>query len=555
MKTISVTKWLSALAILPVAGYGHAMAITAEDEAKKDLVFDPGTKEDRDALFDFLMESTMERDAFASLQNHPYHQGHPKGIDVPAKMKKYRDELIAADTDEKMWYALHKISNARKDRHLRVRTVAGGLEVPESLGVRVDAPIAFAADFSDLDSRFFFVSDLPTNIAELVDGPEPALGDRLVAVNDRTIEAYVEAIRPYHRYSTENHFWWRLADAITRTRDFVPHSEFYCESLKWLDLALQRPDGTRYEIRLPYMDRREIRWAGHGERRYPGFSRIDEMSEYETYDLHLPDDRHRPVVLLQWDGFRGDLPDAMDDLVAYAQEHGLIDHHVIVDATRSGGGSNGAYALARLQSRPFRTTFGNLMVSDVMERWVEDRLERWRTNPPRPSRGQDATLVHEWLKEDVRPAIKQGKRYTNDVPFKGVLPKWADGIVDPAPDHFTGGLTVWLSPWSGSHLDQFAAQVVDNDLGHVMGMAAGGFSNKWWTRETLCFPTTGKPIVTYEWSMGHSLRPNGEILQYNPAEPNEYIPQTRDNYFDYHPQLLKRTFERLETETARRSTP
>lgn len=55
----------------------------------------------------------------------------------------------------------------------------------------------------------------------------------------------------------------------------------------------------------------------------------------------------------------------------------------------------------------------------------------------------------------------------------------------------------------------------------------------------------GRPIVRYQWSLGHSLRPNGEILQYNPAQVHESILQTRDNYFDYHAMLLRRTLDRL----------
>ncbi len=79
-----------------------------------------------------------------------------------------------------------------------------------------------------------------------------------------------------------------------------------------------------------------------------------------------------------------------------------------------------------------------------------------------------------------------------------------------------------------------------------MGMPTGGFSNSWQTSETLKFPTTGKPIVDYQWSMGHSIRPNDEILQYNPAQPHEYIPVTKDNYFNYYPMMLDKTLERLE---------
>lgn len=537
--------WLFVFAAVVLAACGTEGTGSEPDPS---LTFDVGTEEDRAALFDFLVQSTVEWDAFASLPNHPYYQAHPKeGLDVVAEMERYRDELIAADTDEKMWFVLHKLSNARKDRHLNVEEVDGGLVVPDSLKVHVEAPIRFATDFADLESRFFFVADRGTELASLANGSAPSLGDRLIAINGRSVNEWVEAWRPYQRYSKENHFWWRVAEEITRTRDHVPHSEFYGNMLV---LELEGRDGTRYELELPYEDPDGIQWEGHTEREYPGFSLVPGMGEYETYNLYLPDDDALPVVLLQWYGFRADLPEAMDRLMEYAEEHGLLEHNVIVDATRSRGGSRGAYAVQRIQPRAFRTTFGNLKVSPAMERWVQDRIERIRAEPASARETVDGgNWLLDWLETDVLEAIEAGNRYTNDVPFKGAhAPKWADGMIDPAPVHFRGDLTVWLSTRGGSHLDQFASQVVDNDLGHVMGMPAGGFSNTWQTTEVLRFPTTGAPIVSYQWSMGHSIRPNKEILQYNPAEVHEYIPQTRDNYFDYHARLLELTLQRLGVE-------
>ena len=524
------------------------------DEPEEDLTFEMGTEEDRAALFDYLVEKTMERDAFASLPEHPVHREHPMGIDVVELMEQYRDDLVEAETEKEMWLALHKISNARKDRHLSVSTVEGGLEVPDELIQDVAAPIRFKVDYADLDDRFFFVSDLGEEIEQHMEGDVvPELGDRLVSVNEMSGSDYIEAIRPYWRYSTENRLWRRVSEIIGEKRSHVPHSEFYREDL---ELVLERPDGTRYEVVLPYLDPDEIDWQmykdrdhldwnRYHEREYPGFTREPVMDEYETLNLFVSDDDELPVVILQWYGFRGDLLDAMDRLMEYADEQNLLDYNVIVDATRSRGGSNGAYALARMQGEKFRATKHNLKVSDISQRWVENRLESWEENPPENERGQNPVYEKEWMETDAMNAFEEDRYYTNDVPFKGGQPKWADGTVKPAEKHFRGDMVVWLSPRGGSHLDQFAAQVVDNDLAHVMGMATGGFSNSWSASETLRFPTTDKPIVEYEWSMGHSIRPNGEILQYNPAEPHEYIPQTRDNMFEYRSMLLERSLEHM----------
>lgn len=525
-----------------------------ETGAHDEQAFDTGTEEDRAALFDYLVEQTMERDAFAALQEHPVKRGHPAGIDVIEEMKQHRDDLIDAETDREMWFALRKISNARRDRHLGISPVEGGLELPDHLDTEVEAPVSFKVDYGSGQDRFFFVADLAEDIDEQVDGPVPEPGDRVVRIEGRTTGEYVEAMRPYKRYSTEDPMWWLIGDEISRTWDtyygyseHLPHDTFYDGEPDVLSVELERRDGTRYEVQVPYQDPDNIAWQGHSEREYPGFSAVEELAGYETYrNVYLPDDGQLPVIIIDWFGFRGDLLDAMDHLMDYAEQHGLLDHHVIVDATRSRGGSNGGYALARLQPEMFRTTQHNLMVSDVSEQWVRDRIERWQENPPEPERGQNPVYEREWVENDALKAMEADQYFTNNAPFKGVQPPWGDAYIQPADRHFTGELTVWLAPHGGSHLDQFATQVKDNDLGHIMGMAAGGYSNSWSTSSVLRFPTTGEPIVEYEWSMGHSIRPNNkETVQYNPAQPDEYIPQTRDNFFDYHPMLLDRTLERL----------
>ena len=529
------------LLLLVTIGCGGQVA---DSSPSQELTFDPGTEQDRAALFDYLLEKTMERDAFASLADHPAYPAHPLGVDIESEMRRYRDELIAADTDEKMWFALQKISNVRRDRHNRVHTTEGGLTLPERPNLGRQAPIRFAVDYGRVDAPFMFVADLAEGLEDVLS--RVAIGDRLVAVNGRSFTEYADAMDPYQNYSTLNNFWWHLANEVTSVADYIP-PEYYGERLT---LELRSRAGQDYVVELPYLDRSEIKWEGHGEQEYPGFTQVPDIGTYETYTLYLPTDPNLRVVLLQWHGFRPDLLEAMDRLMEYAEQHGLLDHHLIVDNTRGGGGtgggrweqSRGAYGIRRLQPRPYRTTFGNLKVSDEMTRWTEEVIQQIRAE--RVISTQEGWLLA-WLEEDVRQAIEEGRRYTNTVPHKVYAgPKWSDGIVEPASVHFRGPLTLWLSPSGGSHADQFAAIVRDNELGYTMGMPEGGYSSTWNTVTMLRFPTTGRPIVGYQWSLGHTIRPNGEILQYNPAEPHEYIPQTRDNYLEYYKNLLERTLRR-----------
>ncbi len=87
--------------------------------------------------------------------------------------------------------------------------------------------------------------------------------------------------------------------------------------------------------------------------------------------------------------------------------------------------------------------------------------------------------------------------------------------------------------------------VVDNDLAHMIGMPTGGYSNTWEGEETLHFPISGKPVMKMMFSMGHTIRPNGELLEGNPAQVDEFIPLTRDNYEGYDEMLLEKAVEYL----------
>ena len=100
-------------------------------------------------------------------------------------------------------------------------------------------------------------------------------------------------------------------------------------------------------------------------------------------------------------------------------------------------------------------------------------------------------------------------------------------------------------PRGGSHLDQFVSMFADNDLAFTIGMPTGGYSNTWEAEEVLTMPGTGQPLVRFMWNVGHTLRPNGEILEGNAVEPDVYVPLTRENFRTYHRDLLNAAIRRL----------
>ena len=68
---------------------------------------------------------------------------------------------------------LVELRNARKECHLSVSTVEGGLSLREWGDVDLDAPLRFYADYTDKEDRFLFVRDTTTNLAKLAEGPLP----------------------------------------------------------------------------------------------------------------------------------------------------------------------------------------------------------------------------------------------------------------------------------------------------------------------------------------------------------------------------------------------
>ena len=144
----------------------------------------------------------------------------------------------------------------------------------------------------------------------------------------------------------------------------------------------------------------------------------------------------RQILLLQWLDFEYSLIQDIVDLMEYAEEEGLLDYNVIVDVTLSGGGSRGAYAIQRLVDQPFRTTFGNVRLSDRGKGLIEyfANQEPQRDAPDIFGLNLSGSWLIDWARTNAAEAIRRGDEYTPPVPFKlAHLPKDSDGILHPAP--------------------------------------------------------------------------------------------------------------------------
>ena len=465
-------------------------------------------------LFDEILAKTRAREAWSPIKNERL------GLVWEDAAMVVRPHVLEARTDRDLYYALVRLSNARKDRHLRVSPVEGGLEVPEVERSPRVAPVRFMTDYSVANDYSFFVADYARDLPS----PWPGLGDRVVAIDGLPVARWVEQQEPWFRYSTEDHLWWRLSGAINLDR----RGEGPPLLGDQLDVELQRADGERYGLSLPFRDEADVEWQGHAEPRYSGF---EPLLSTESGTLFGPTD-HREIVVVQWHRFGETLPADLEALMGQAAESGLLEHDLVVDVTRSRGGDGSAWAIQRFTGRRFEGTYGNIRISDILPDFIETvRRDDWE-EPKEYG-------VLAWLEQDVTEAAARGDAYSAAVPFKLFhMPKHADGWFEPAAAHFRGRLACIFGPQGGSNLDQFGAMVVDNELGFTVGMPLGGYSNTWEWTETLHMPQTGRPLVDYMWSIGHTVRPNGEILEGNPARPERRLPLTAKNFRTYHDEAI-----------------
>jgi hypothetical protein len=524
-----------------------------------------GTPELRAELFDTILARTERRDAFSPVKNATL------GYDPLAEMRALRDTVVDASTEERLFYALTRLSHSRRDRHLSLALVPGGLRLRDSTGVPQwgdgaspparQAPIRILPDYGEQGG--YYVGDVASDRSL---APNARPGDRILSIDARPVAELEAAMRPYIRHSSSIGLRWKTAEAMTQRTAEFPRG-LRRETLR---LEVRRLDGTETAYELPYLAADDIVWQRVSEPFYPGFRVVRSTP---TWDLWLPQgervggvdggdadsppgtgepDPEAPMVLV-WYGFRETMLADVDSLVAFGQRAELLDRPLVIDVTRSRGGTLGAYAVQRLQPRPFKTTFGNVRLSDVIPAFVAQKRMDFEARNINDGGVQetmdDGTWLMEWLEEDVLPALERGEAYSSEVPFKGAhAPKDSDGVLQPAPVHFRGPVAIISGPSGGSHLDQFNAIFADNDLGPLIGMTAGGFSNTWEWEEVLTFPGTDQPVVGYMYDIGHTIRPNGEILEGNPAEVDEWVPLTAAGHADYYPRLLRAALTRMGVE-------
>jgi len=480
---------------------------------------------ERTAFFDLFVAKTMDRTAWSPFKWDAIGTTFERELELHG----LRAEFAVADTRLEMLRAIRKLNYIRKDNHLN-------LDLIDSVIDNRFAPIKFYPDLSEESEPFFFVTNFTSETADL----GLSRGDRLVAVNGIPANEYLWLLEPYLRGSTRRHVYLKQVPVFLSAKNSLFGPELYGGG-DTVSYTLERKvTGEWFDVTLEYEFESEAAIEWQFDRTVLG-DRMPNADNYRQFyerfgfelvfdnelDAALYLNRNIGVALIEWYDLE-DTEQSINDLVAAASREGALGYDVIIDGTHGSGGTGSELVVRALANAPFKNTFGNVRVNDLAFVIA--------------NKANHGPEVEAWIDD----AIAEGRSYTTNEPFKlRNFPRGSEGKMEPAPERFTGDKVMIFFPWGGSNLDQFASMVEDNpEMGiHTIGMAMGGYSNTWEWGETIDVPGIGP--VFFEWNIGHTIRPNGEILEGNPSLAAEWIPFTRENFDHYFELLLTRALDHL----------
>ena len=278
-------------------------------------------------LFNYLTSSIFAREAFSPIKNQNLH------IDLKRQFKENRKSFLQANTDEDLYFEILKLSNLRRDSHLKMKPT-----FLESIDKK-KLPITFMVVFEG-KSPLFIVDQIAHGFADAF--PDLRIGDELVQVGDMHFEDFIEVTKQYIPSSTNNNHYYRLAEELST-------NAFNLSKVVNLNnpvFKFRSIDHSTHRYTFSYHKKRELTFKEL--RKYKDFNLVLTADNFNTY-VH----KEQQILLLEWLDFEEDLPDDVDTLMEWAVHNDKLTHHLIIDATQSSGGINSIYALRRLINKPF----------------------------------------------------------------------------------------------------------------------------------------------------------------------------------------------------------
>jgi C-terminal processing protease CtpA/Prc len=475
-------------------------------------------------LYKYLKSSILERDAFSDIKLERL------DLDVKASLEKHKKTFIKANTAEDLYFEILKLSNLREDSHLKLKPFFNQDRENTLLPIRLEP------EFTDEQNPRLILSEFAYGTRNSFVSLN--IGDELVSINGIPYDELVQKCKPFLPASTRAKYFYELAKNLTRNSFNL--SRVINQSKMVFVFKDSREEITTQTLNL--VPSENLYFDSH--RHYDDFIEVMSTTNFSAYISK----RGMDIMLFELKDFGNNFSNDVDELMDWAIENRKLHASVIVDARYTDGGQNGVYLLKYLTSRPFRITMGNLKLSDITESFIEIKTSQIETETQKGLNSiaelNDKSVLDNWLNTSVTKSIEAGDAYSENVPFKLMYPTKDDSI-HPFNEAFRGRLVVLTSSRSGSQIDQFVSMVTDNKMGHTIGMPTGGYSNTWEWKEKLMMPKTDTVLCEFKWSIGQTIRPNGEPLEGNPANVDDYFPRTKENFEKYDDLIMEKTVKYL----------
>ncbi|MFI5347834.1 MAG: S41 family peptidase [Elusimicrobiota bacterium] len=194
-------------------------------------------------------------------------------------------------------------------------------------------------------------------------------------------------------------------------------------------------------------------------------------------------------------------------LAEYLKSRNAAYDRLLVDVRENGGGPIAQRLTELLARKPFRGTWSYAVFTPLLRRDKDFRAAAYR----HPEAEKEAMSLRE---------LESGAERSSPHAFVCVTPACGprDGDGRPAETGLNYKTFLLIGPYCVSSCDQFAAVFVDNDLGESVGLPAQGASSP--SRADKTFKLADGEEFSITLSFGITFRPNGEILEGNPARPH-----------------------------------
>ena len=157
-----------------------------------------------ETLYNYLTSTILEREAFSPIKNEQLN------INLKKEFAKHKTSFLQAKTDEDLYFEILKLSNLRRDSHLKMKPL-----FLESYKKKV-LPIKIGVVF-DAKKPIFVVEQIANDYAN--EYPNLNVGDELIKIGNTNIEKVIAETKKYIPSSTNNNHFLRLAKALS-TNDF-----------------------------------------------------------------------------------------------------------------------------------------------------------------------------------------------------------------------------------------------------------------------------------------------------------------------------------------------